>query len=217
MPVNTQTGLPAYNALETKLNFYSHLLGAILALIGSGFMLAKVAGGGLWQNIVSVTVYLLSLINLYTMSTVYHYQTKEDKIRKLQKTDHLSISLLIAGSCTPFFVISVGGVLGTAVICVIWALSLLALVLNIVNVRKFRAVTMVCYILCGWAPIVISPQLWVALTPSGFSLLLAGGLFYTVGLTFYGLNKYNYTHAIWHLFVLAGSILHYFAVYFFVL
>ncbi|MEG1963582.1 MAG: hemolysin III family protein [Clostridia bacterium] len=206
--------MPKYSKTEEQINVYSHLIGAILSVIALVLLLIKAIPTKNLAKIFSFAFFGLSLIELYTMSTIYH-ATKDEALRiKTQKGDHLSINILIAGSNAAFLFGGLQNKLGYILGGVVMALSLLSIVLNCINVRKFRDISMVIYIVTGWMCIFIINSL-KQIIGIGWVPLLVGGLAYTFGLIFYGIKK-PYMHAIWHFFVLAGSICHFVAVFFYV-
>lgn len=203
--------LPAYSVREEKLNILSHAAGAVVFGGASVWLLIKaftVLGG---IRPFFFLLYSVCLVELYVMSSVYHGTKNPERRRLTQKGDHTSVNILIMGSDIAFL----SGVLfdKTAFIlsgCVV-ALSLMSIVFNLINVKKFRAVTMVTYIITGWCCLIVVKQLMQTLGQTAFAFLLAGGLVYTSGLVFYGLKR-EFSHAVWHLFVLLGSILQFAAI-----
>lgn len=199
--------LPKYAPREEKINVVTHLTGSIISVISAITMLVLAAGNFSAVNIIGALVFGFSLIYLYVNSTMYHNETDLRKRVTRQKLDHSSINVLIAGSNTFFLVAGLHSNIGYILCAVNWTLSIVSIILNAVNVKKFRAITMATYILTGWMCIFICTFLIAAVGWAVFGIILAGGLFYTFGLTFYGIKK-TYMHAIWHFFVLAGSICH---------
>lgn len=199
--------LPKYTVIEERINVITHLIGSIISVIGFILMLTLASINKNVTQIIGVIVFGLSLIWLYSMSTLYHNEKNLQKRRIRQKMDHLSINILIAGSNTVFLVSGINSKIGYIFAGGIWALSLISMILNSINVKKFRAVTMVIYILTGWACAVLYKQIIASMGLGGFISLLIGGLFYTFGLIFYSIKK-QYMHSIWHIFVLSGSISH---------
>lgn len=196
-----------------KFNTYTHLAGALLAL-GGGVVLIVIGAlsGDAWK-IVSFSIYAATLILLYTFSTLYH-NAAHGKVKVfLQKLDHNAIYLLIAGSYTPFTLVSLRGPWGWSLFGVVWGLALLGIFQEIWIKQKTRVVSLVIYMLMGWVAIVALVPLITVLSWSGFAWLAAGGMAYTIGIIFFvNDEKFVHWHGIWHLFVLAGSALHYFAI-----
>jgi len=199
-----------------KFNSISHLLGAVAAVAGFVVLVMVVARSGDVWRIVSCSIYGVTLMNLYLFSTLYHSIRGRAKLY-LQKFDHASIYLLIAGTYTPFTLISLRGGWGWSLFGIEWGLALLGVTLDVLHRKGARIVQMVIYLLMGWLIVIAIPELLQTLPEAGFALLAAGGLFYTVGIIFYGLDeRMRHAHGIWHLFVLAGSACHYFAIFLYV-
>jgi hemolysin III len=196
-----------------KFNTYSHLAGALLALAGSVVLvMLGVLGGDIWK-IVSFAIYGATLVLLYGFSALYHNAARGKAKLILQKFDHNAIYLLIAGSYTPFTLVSLRGPWGWSLFGVVWGLALLGISQELLLNQKTRLVSLVIYILMGWVALVAVVPLVAVLSWSGFAWLAAGGLAYTVGIIFFVYeNKHSHWHGIWHLFVLAGSTLHYCAI-----
>ncbi|WP_332878909.1 PAQR family membrane homeostasis protein TrhA [Massilia sp. S19_KUP03_FR1] len=199
-----------------RFNSITHLVGAALAAV-SGVLLIAVAerAGDPWK-IVSFSIYAAMLLTLYTTSSLYHSVrgTAKDVLRKM---DHCAIYLLIAGSYTPFTLVTLRGAWGWSLFGVVWSLALFGIVQEIWYARGARILSLVIYVLMGWLAVVGIVPLIAALGWHGFAWLAAGGLFYTVGIAFYATDhKVRHGHGIWHLFVLGGSICHYITVLFYV-
>ncbi len=193
-------------------NSISHLVGAVLALIGVTVMvtLASIEGGAL--RIASLCVYGVTLFLLYLFSTLYHSFKGRAK-RIFQKLDHAAIYLLIAGTYTPFTLLVLKGATGWWMFATVWGLALIGIVLDLLPRRGPRILSMLIYLGMGWLVLFALTPLIAALPPAGFRALLAGGIFYTVGIIFYILDdRYPWCHGIWHLFVLIGSASHYFTI-----
>ena len=167
--------------------------------------------GMLWA-VVSSIVYSFSLFTLYLASTLYHACSNRTVKAVLQILDHCSIFLLIAGTYTPFTLITLRGPLGWTLFGVVWAAAIVGIVLNAIDVKKFSKVSMVCYLAMGWVVIFAIKPLVQSLPLGGVILLAAGGVLYTGGVAFYALNKIHYMHSVWHLFVLGGSICQYLSI-----
>lgn len=189
-------------------NSISHLLGAISALVILVVMVVVVSLQGDPWKIVSFSIFGASLFLLYAFSTLYHSLRGRAK-PVFRKLDHCAIYLLIAGTYTPFALVTLRGGWGWSIFGVIWGLAILGIVLEILPQIQTRLFSIVIYILMGWLMLVALKPLLAVLPTGGFFWLLLGGCFYTGGLTFYFLDeKVRYFHGIWHLFVLAGSICH---------
>lgn len=200
-----------------RLNSITHLMGAALALAGLVILITQAAHQGHLMKIISFSVYGTSLFTLYLLSTLYHsFRGRAKEI--FRKFDHAAIYLLIAGTYTPFLLVSLEGPWGWSLFGVIWALAIIGIVLDATLKPRREVLSVTLYIVMGWLCLVAIKPLLNALSHQGFLWLLAGGIFYTAGVVFYVLDhRKSYFHAIWHLFVLAGSISHYFAVWLHVL
>jgi hemolysin III len=200
-----------------KLNAWTHLLGALLALSGAIVLVVFAASSGDPWRVVSVSIYGACLVLLYSVSTLYHSLRGQAKII-LRKLDHLSIYLLIAGSYTPFCLVTLRGVWGWSLFGVVWGLAVIGMLQEIRPRSEARVMSLVIYAFMGWIVLVAIDPLLSTLGQAGFAWLAAGGLFYTVGIIFYAFDgRFRHWHGIWHLFVLAGSLMHYVAILFYVL
>lgn len=199
-----------------RLNGGTHLIGAVLATTGAAVLVALAARQGDPWKIVSFSIYGAMLVTLYVFSTLYHSLRGRAKA-VLQKFDHCSIYLLIAGSYTPFALVSLRGVLGWWLLGGIWALAAVGIIQEIWFAKGARVLSLVIYLLMGWLALVAVVPLWKALTPAGFMWLAAGGALYTGGIYFYVADqRIRHGHGLWHLFVLGGSICHFYTVLAFV-
>jgi hemolysin III len=199
-----------------KLNSISHLVGAVFALIGLGALLSVSIQIGDPIIIVSFAVFGLSMVLLYTMSTLYHsFQAPELK-RLFKLLDHVSIYLLIAGSYTPFMLVSLGDDSGRMILALVWGLALLGTASEIwLSGRAVKIGQVIVYLAMGWACSLDIDNLRAALPEAGFSWLVSGGLAYTAGVVFYvadKMNRLDHAHGIWHFFVLMGSVCHFIAI-----
>ena len=196
-----------------RLNSITHLLGAVAAAAGLAVLVVLAAQQGDAWKLVSFSIYGTSLFLLYLFSTLYH-STRGRAKSILMKFDHLAIYLLIAGSYTPFTLITLRGVWGWTLFGLIWGLAVLGMVVDSLHNKDARRILPIAiYILMGWLVLIAFKPLIAALPYAGVLWLVAGGLFYTLGIVFYALDKkLRHAHGIWHLFVLAGSISHYLAV-----
>jgi len=200
-----------------KLNSITHLVGAAAALAGLAILVYFAARqGGNIVELISLTVYGVSLFLLYLFSVLYHSSRGKWKIF-FQKLDHVAIYLLIAGTYTPFMLISLDGPWGWWLFAIIWSLAVIGILLDVLPKRRPKALAIVVYVLMGWLCLVAIKPLLSALSTEGFIWLLAGGIFYTAGIVFYVLDHIKHFHGIWHLFVLAGSVCHYLAILLYVL
>jgi hemolysin III len=202
---------------ENPINSITHLVGAVAALAGAALLIVFASREGDAWKIVSVSVYGATLFMLFLFSTLYHaFQGKTKSL--LQKFDHIAIYLLIAGTYTPISLVSLHGALGWSIFAAVWSLALLGIVLDSIPSQRRRTIQMLIYLTMGWICMIALDPLMASLSAEGFYWLLAGGLFYTLGVAFYVLGeKRPYCHTVWHLFVLAGSASHYVTVFFYIL
>ena len=200
-----------------RFNTITHLVGSLAALTGLIVLIVTASRQGDVLPIVSVSIYGITLALLYITSTLYHSLQGSAKI-VFQKLDHLAIYLLIAGTYTPFALISLGKVLGWVIFGVVWGLAVLGIILELSLKRSNRLIPLIIYLTMGWLIIVAIKPLIQALGMTGFGWVLLGGLAYTFGVIFYVYDeKYLHFHGIWHLFVLAGSSFQYFAIFYYIL
>ena len=195
-----------------RFNSITHLVGAALALIGVSVLvtLAGVQGGAV--RIVSFTIYGVTLFLLYLTSTLYHSLRGRAK-RFFRALDHHAIYLLIAGTYTPFTLVALNRPVGWILFGSVWLLAFAGMLIDTFSRGGSRLLSVLIYLLMGWLVLFALDDIIAALPPAGFHWLLAGGLFYTVGVIFYALDsRWPWTHGIWHLFVLAGSCSHYFVI-----
>ncbi|MDF2487504.1 MAG: hemolysin [Pseudomonas sp.] len=200
-----------------RFNAWTHLVGALLAAIGAIWLVIAAGLQGDPWKIVSFSIYGVTLIALYSISTLYHSTRGRAKVI-MRKLDHLSIYLLIAGSYTPFCLVSLRGPWGWSLFGVVWGLALIGMLQEIKPRSEARVLSIVIYALMGWIVLVAVNPLLHTLGTAGFAWLAAGGVFYTVGIIFFAYDRrFRHWHGIWHLFVIAGSLLHFIALFFFVL
>ena len=214
--------LPIYTKGEEIFNMTSHIVGAVLGIVATVLCVVFAAVHGNGYGVVSGSIYGVTMIILYTMSSIYHgLSPKRYSKRVFQVLDHCSIFLLIAGSYTPFALCTIREhdlVSGWVIFSVIWALAILGIVLNSIDIKKFNVFSMICYLLMGWCIILKANLLPQLLGISGFVLLVTGGVAYTIGAIVYGLGKkYKYAHSIFHLFILIGSLLQFLCILLYVM
>lgn len=209
--------LHKYTLGEELISAISHGVGALLAITALILCIVRGAHHGA-INVVSGVIYGVSLIILYTMSTLYH-SFKPNRAKKVFRVfDHCSIFLLIAGSYTPFTLITLNGTNGWIMFAVIWACAITGIVFNSINLEKFDKISFVLYLIMGWTVLFDMKSLVANLDPTGLKLLVIGGVTYTVGAIVYLIgNKVKYMHSIWHFFVLGGSIFQFFCILLYVL
>jgi hemolysin III len=205
---------PTYSPLEERLNAVSHGVGVIAATVGLIFLLMKV--DGIYGQFACV-VYGLSMIMMFLSSTLYHLAKNENVKAFLKIVDHSAIYLLIAGTYTPFMVLAIGGWLGLTGMIIVWSIALIGIFFKIFANQRFPKLSVITYLLMGWIAIFFFYPLYNALTTEGIWLLVGGGICFTVGVLFYVAKKIQFTHTIWHLFVVAGCLCHFFSIYYHVI
>lgn len=199
------------------MNSISHGIGAGLSVAALVLCIVQAAVNGTAAGVVSASIYGATLVILYCMSTLYHAITNQSARRVFRVFDHTSIYLLIAGTYTPIALVTLNGKTGWVLFGVVWGIAVLGIVLNAISIERFKKFSMISYVVMGWAVVFSAKEVIARMPKNGLIFLLIGGIAYTVGIIFYALKKVRYMHSIWHLFVLAGSILHFFAVYLYVL
>lgn len=209
--------LPAWSAREELAHALSHGLGALLALGGLiGLVVAAARHGDAW-HLGSAWVYGVTLVLLYAASTLYHALPHPRAKRLFRLFDHAAIYLLIAGTYTPFTLGPLRGPWGWALFGIVWAGAAAGIVFKCVALGRAPRLSVALYVLMGWCVVFALGPLARALAPGGLALVFGGGLCYTVGVVFYAWPRLRFGHFVWHLFVLAGSVLHYLAVLLFVI
>ncbi len=200
-----------------RFNAWTHLVGALAALTGAVWLIVLAAASGDGRKLFSVAIYGATLVMLYSISTVYHSVRGRVK-QVLRKLDHLSIYLLIAGSYTPFCLISLRGPWGWSLFGIVWTLAIVGMLQEIKPRSEARILSLVIYAVMGWIVLVAVKPLLASLGLAGFLWLAAGGVAYTVGIVFFAFDeRFRHWHGIWHLFVIAGSLLHFIAILLYVL
>ncbi|MEZ8131364.1 PAQR family membrane homeostasis protein TrhA [Enterovibrio norvegicus] len=211
------TAGPDYSVKEEIASSVSHGLGVVFGIVALVLLLLKALNANAdAMTIASYSVYGASIILLYLASTLYHAIPYPSAKRALKTFDHCAIYLLIAGTYTPFLLISLRTPLATGLMALIWGIALTGVVLKIAFVYRFKKLSLVIYLAMGWLSLVVIYQLAQAVALPGLMLLLAGGLVYSLGVIFYVKQSIPYNHAIWHLFVLGGTVLHFLAIYYYV-
>jgi len=195
-----------------RFNAWTHLIGAVLACIGAIWLLVLASLTGEPLKIVSVAVYGVALVVLYSISTLYHSLRGRAKLI-MRKLDHLSIYLLIAGSYTPFCLVTLEGAWGWTLFGIVWTLGIIGMLQEIKPRSEARVLSLVIYAVMGWIVLIAIEPLLAALGRTGFTWLAAGGVLYTLGILFFAYDsRFRHWHGIWHLFVMAGSLLHFIAI-----
>lgn len=198
-----------------KFNSISHLVGAVLALVGFGALLTVSIETRDAAVITSFTVFGVTLVLLYTFSTLYHSFHPPQLKSIFRKLDHVTIYLLIAGTYTPYMVVSLGDGAGYRMLAIVWGLALAGLLLDTLNPNRIEILQIAIYLLMGWIVVFEYSSLRDAMPPAGMVWLTAGGIAYTAGILFYVIDDMQFlrhAHGIWHIFVLAGSISHFISV-----
>ena len=208
---------PRYTFGEELANCLTHAFGLVLSIAGLAALVAAAALRGGTLEVASCAIYGTTLVVLYTTSTLYHGIPLAAPKRVLRILDHLAIFLLIAGTYTPFVLVALRGTWGWTLFAIIWTLAALGVAIELSQLRRFRRLMIALYIAMGWVGLVAFKPLVAALPAAGLWLLFGGGAAYTCGVVFYRWWNLRYHHALWHLCVLAGSILQYFAVLYYVL
>jgi hemolysin III len=197
---------------EEIANAVTHGLGAGLALAGLVFLVVLAALHGTALHVAALALYGATLVTMFLASTLYHAVTGPRVKEALRIFDHVSILLLIAGTYTPFTLISLGGAWGWGLFVAIWALALAGILLRIFRRHTRDRVTIPLYLGMGWLGVVAAGEFWGALGPGGMTWIIVGGLAYSGGVIFYAMPRLPFHHAVWHLFVIAGSACHFVAV-----
>ncbi len=205
-----------YEPKEERLNIWTHGIGFLLSLIGFVLLVIRSVALGDMLHLVCFQVFGLSLILLYFASTIYHKSTKPSWRTRLNIFDHVSIFLLVGGSYTPITLITLNGSLGWTMFGFIWSAVAIGVVLKIFFTGKYKILSTLMYVGLGWAIVFVYETITVRLAPVGLLWLLAGGVLYTIGALLYCLPCIKYNHAIFHLFVLFGSVCHFLMFYFYV-
>jgi hemolysin III len=215
--MNTNPTLVRYTVTEEIANSLTHGLGILLSIAGLAVLTAFASLFGTVWHIVSCSIYGATQIFMYSASTLYHSIPLPRAKAVLRLFDHSAIFLLIAGTYTPFALVNLRGPWGWSLLAVIWALAVLGIALQTKLIRYSRLITTLPYVAMGWVAMIAIKPLVESVAPGGLALLFGGGLAYTAGVLFYVWRRLPYHHAIWHLFVLAGSSLHFFAILFYVI
>lgn len=205
-----------YYLLDNIFSAITHGIGFGLSVAGLVVLIVKAAHTGSPMRIVTFTIYGSCLVLLYLFSTLYHSLIFTRAKHVFQIFDHSSIFLLIAGSYTPYSLVAIGGAWGWTLFGLIWGLTVFGIIYYIFNRGKHVILDTILYVVMGWLVILSGPYLYNRLSPTGFWLLVDGGIAYTVGAILFSMRNVPFIHTIWHLFVMLGSILMYFSVLFYV-
>ena len=206
-----------YSPLEERINISSHAVGLVLSLLALALLLIRAFRFGDTLDVISAGVFGISLVSLYLASTVYHSAKTLARRSKLRIIDHATIYVLIAGTYTPFALITLKGPTGWAIFAAVWGMAATGTILKVFFTGRFHLLSTLMYVFMGWIIVFAIKPLMDNLSSEGLLWLFAGGLLYTVGAVIYSIKKIKFNHAIFHLFVVAGSFSHFMAVYFYVL
>ncbi|WP_417664497.1 PAQR family membrane homeostasis protein TrhA [Pseudidiomarina donghaiensis] len=207
----------AYTVAEEVAHALTHGVGAIAAIVGLIFMLVWAVSYGDTFHVVSASIYGASLILLYLASTLYHAFPWPRIKAFFQQMDHAAIYVLIAGTYTPFALVNLRGPWGWSLLGVVWGIAVVGVIMEVAMKERKKWLSLSLYLGMGWMALIMIKPMIDSVEPGGLWLLLAGGLAYTFGVIFYVWKSLRFHHAIWHLFVLAGSVLHFLSVFYFVL
>lgn len=217
-PLNDRL-LPVYTKGEEIMNMVTHISGGGLAILGSIFCILAACRHGGWAAVLGAVIYCVTMICVYAMSSIYHGLHPGTGKKVMQVLDHCAIYFLIAGTYTPILItgfLPIYPGIGWGLLIMEWGLSAIAVSLTAIDLKKYSAFSMICYIFMGWGIIFFIPQTTAVMTASGFYWLLAGGIAYTIGAILFGLGKkLPWMHAVFHLFVILGSFLQYMAIVFY--
>lgn len=207
--------IPKYTLGEELVNAISHGIGAGLAIAGLVLLAIKANSA---MGVVTGVIYASIMIILYIISCIYHALSPKLKGKKvLRVIDHCNVLLMVAGTYTPICLSLLGGKIGWVMFGIVWAITIFAIVLNCIDIEKYKKACLACNLLLGWAALMIIKPLMAACPANGLVLLISGGIVYSIGAILYGLgNKKRYMHSVFHFFVIGGSILHYFMIFFYV-
>ncbi|MCP3698629.1 MULTISPECIES: PAQR family membrane homeostasis protein TrhA [Aliivibrio] len=206
-----------YSKKEELANSLSHALGMVFGVVALILLLVKAnAADADWLTIASMSVYGASIILLFLASTLYHSIAAPKAKRLLKTLDHCAIFLLIAGSYTPYLLVSLRTPLAYWLMGVIWAIALIGIIGKIIFVYRFKKLSLITYLIMGWLSVIAVYQLVIHIDINGVILLGLGGVIYSLGVIFYVAKKIPYNHAIWHLFVLGGCITQFLSIYYYV-
>lgn len=201
-----------YSLGEEIFNSVTHGVGGLLSIAGTAVLIVLAAHYSDAWGVVSACIYGASLIVLYTMSTLYHALTNRRAKTFFRIMDHDTIFFLIAGTYTPITLIPLRGALGWTLFGVVWGAAALGIVLNSVDLEKFRKPSVVCYIAVGWVVVFAIKPMIEKCSFLSLLFLLIGGVCYTAGIAFYAMKSKKYFHSVWHIFTVAGSVFHYFSI-----
>lgn len=206
-----------FNKKEEIAHAITHGIGALLSIAGLVLLIVYASIHGNSWHIVSVTVFGATMLIMYTASTIVHSLPRGKWKDIFQIIDHASIYLFIAGTYTPFLLVHLREDIGWVLFCIIWGIALFGIVFKIFFVQRFLILSTLVYVLMGWLIVTVWSPLTAAVHENGILLLMIGGVFYTVGALFYMIRSIPYHHVIWHLFVIGGSVCHFFSIFYYVI
>ena len=206
-----------YSPREEEINIISHAIGLMLSIIALVLLVIHATAFGDVWHIVSVSIFGVSLIVLYAASTLYHSAKQQELRNRLKIFDHSAIYVLIAGTYTPFALITLNGTKGWVIFSISWGMALIGIILKLFFTGKYKSISTLMYILMGWMIVFAIKPLIDSLPLDGLHWLIAGGVSYTIGAVLYSIKKIKFNHAIFHIFVLIGSFCHFYSVFFYVL
>lgn len=204
---------PTDTPAEEAANTVTHGIGAVASVFALVLLVVWAARGGDPMRIVTLSIFGVTLVAVYFISTMYHLCPQPTIKRWLRVCDHVAIYLLIAGTYTPFMLVTLGGEWGWSLFGVIWGLAAAGVCLRVLFIGQFEGLALALYLVMGWLALVGAPAVFGALSETGLAWVLAGGAAYTLGVVFYLWNRLSFNHAIWHLFVMAGSTCHVLAMF----
>lgn len=217
MKNETQYKVHFYSNFEEKLNIWSHFIGLLLSVVGLVLLIRRAIDLENTWAIVSFPIFGVSMIILYLASTLYHFSKKPKLRYRLNIFDHAAIYVLIAGSYTPFVLVSLNGKEGYTIFLIVWTIALFGIIFKVFFTGRFTILSTILYVAMGWLIIFSGQSLMKNLNFNGLIWLISGGISYTIGAVLYSINKIKFNHAIFHVFVLLGTLCHFIAVYFYVI
>ena len=208
--------VPDYDPLEERINFISHGAGALLSLVAGILLIIKgtYLPAGQWFGL---WVYAISMVMLFSASTLYHMATTADRRYFYKKLDHTAIYYLIAGTYTPFLAIAIPTAKAHYLLIALWVIAIIGTLFKLIFINSFQKISLVAYLLMGWLALLVIDDMQRFLSAQALTFLIIGGLAYTIGALFYALKRVRYTHAIWHIFVLIGAGSHFLSIYLYVI
>lgn len=208
---------PHYSLREERLNSLTHGIGAAMSLVGTLALVIAASRLGDGWKVLSFSIFGASLILLYSASTLYHASRDPLWRQRWKMLDHCAIFLLIAGTYTPFLLVNLRGGSGWLLFAVVWGLAVAGIALKLIYGHRYRVLRVMVYLFMGWLIVFAGSELTTHISPLGMQLTVGGGIIYTLGVVFYLADRLPYNHAIWHLFVVGGSLCHFYAIYYSVL